>query len=346
MPALLHRSTTRRNIHRDRRGAIVVLTAFLLVIFMCMMAFAIDVGYMNLWRTDLQHASDAAVLAGAAVIPQGEDEAAALAREYVARNLPHDVDQYTVDVATGYWNRNSRVFVAGGTPVDSIQVTVNREEIPLFFAPMMGSRNFDTAATAVASFRPRDIMLVLDFSGSMNSQGKIKELKKATDLFFNILEDSGDMDYVGFVRYATQAELEVPLTNDYGHINGVVQDTKANGWTNIGEGMEFGRQELEVNGRPIAQKMLVIMTDGKVNRPANRDPRQFVLDEAQACSDSNIQIVSISFGGDADKSLMKQVADTAKGTFFHVENGVKDREDDLREVFEKIATMRPVVLVD
>ena len=346
MPALHDRSSAKRNIHRKRRGAIVVLTAFLLVIFMCMLAFAIDVGYMNLWRTDLQHASDAAVLAGAAVIPQGEDEAATLAREYAARNLPLSADEYSVDVATGYWNRNTRVFVAGGTPIDSIQVTVNRKEIPLFFAPLMGSRSFDTAASAVASFRPRDIMLVLDFSGSMNSQRKIQELKSATKLFFEILDASGDIDRVGFVRYATQAELEVPLTNNYGHINAIVQDTKANGWTNIGEGMEFARQELDANGRPIAQKMMVIMTDGKVNRPANRSPRQFVLDEAQLAADGNIQIVSISFGGDADKSLMQEVAETAKGTFFHVENGVDDRESDLRAIFEKIATMRPVVLVD
>jgi hypothetical protein len=70
------------------------------------------------------------------------------------------------------------------------------------------------------------------------------------------------------------------------------------------------------------------------------------LDQAQSAADKKIQMVTISFGGDADKSLMQQVADIADGTFFNVDNGLKDREKDLRAIFEKIATMRPVVLVD
>lgn len=40
--------------------------------------------------------------------------------------------------------------------------------------------------------------------------------------------------------------------------------------------------------------MMVIMTDGKVNKPADRDPRQYVTDEAQNAVDSNIEIVTIS----------------------------------------------------
>ena len=341
---LRHRSP-RRNV-RDRRGAIVVLTAFLLVIFMAMMAFAIDIGYMNLWRSDLQHAADAGVLAGAAIIPEGDAAAEALAREYVARNMPAALDDYETDVVTGYWDRATHSFVPGGSPTDSIEVTVRRKEVPLFFGPMMGHKTFDTGASAVASFRPRDIMLVLDFSGSMNSQRKIQELKSAVDLFFNIIKDSGEIDQVAFVRYATDAQMVVGLTKDYDYVNSQIQDTKADGWTNIGDGLNFGRQELENNGRQLALKMLVIMTDGKVNRPADRDPRQYVLDQAQLCADGNIQIVAISFGSDADKSLMQSVTDLTSGTFFDVDNGVANREDDLRAVFEKIATMRPVVLVD
>ncbi|MCA9270012.1 MAG: VWA domain-containing protein [Planctomycetales bacterium] len=331
---------------RRRRGAIVVMAAFLLVMFIAVLALSLDVGYMQLSRADLQHAADAAVLAGVAELPNGQDVSTEVAQKFAVMNAPKQITTDDVEPTFGIWNNTTHTFSAGATPYDAMQVTIRRSKAPLFFGRVMGHDSFDVAASATAIFRPRDIMLVLDFSGSMNSQKKIQSLKEAVDLFFSILDGIGDQDQVGFVRYSTQAELAFPLTNNYTAINDYVQKEKADGWTNIGDGMNLARSELENNGRRMAHKMMVIMTDGNVNKPANKDPRGYVLEEAQLARDAGIQLITISFGTDADKNLMIQVAEIGNGTYFNVEGGVGKAEAELREVFEKIATRRPVVLVD
>src|SRR5438034_8368672 len=53
---------------RARRGVIAPLAAIFMVLMIGMVAFAIDVGYMTLVRTELQSAADAAASAGAAAL--------------------------------------------------------------------------------------------------------------------------------------------------------------------------------------------------------------------------------------------------------------------------------------
>ncbi len=54
---------SRRN---DRRGNIIVLSAFMMVFLCAILAFAVDAGYMYVVRTELQNSADSAALAGAA----------------------------------------------------------------------------------------------------------------------------------------------------------------------------------------------------------------------------------------------------------------------------------------
>jgi Mg-chelatase subunit ChlD len=326
---------------RPRRGSVTVLAAVLIVVLLAMVAFAVDCGFIALTRTDLQAAADAGALAGAGELPQSSRSGREAARWFAQKN----VEEAEVDVVTGNWDWDQRLFNPGERPTNAVQVSLSQTKTPLFFANVMGRRHFDSSARAIATYRQRDIMLVLDFSGSMNSHDKVGQLKESVDLFFRALDDSGGYDRVGFVAYSTKAELEIGLTHDYRSINRIVQKKKATGWTNIGEGMLHGRIELENNSRPIARKMMVIMTDGHVNRPANGNPRGFVLDQARQAAEANIDLVTISFGKDADKSLMKQVADTVDGPHFLVSGTVKQQEEELRAAFYDIATRRPTVLV-
>ena len=54
-----------RNQGMERRGAIVPLAAFLMILLLGMLAFAIDIGYIATVKAELQNAADAAALAGA-----------------------------------------------------------------------------------------------------------------------------------------------------------------------------------------------------------------------------------------------------------------------------------------
>ncbi len=156
---------TRRSGSR-RRGNMVVFTAVLMVVLMGMLAFALDLGYLYVARTQLQKSADAAALAAAWELVE-EDEmlgpgnytnSEAKAREkagqYVTLNpVLRAVPQLAgEDVQVGFMNNpsspNSQIIVDASYRPNAVRVQVRRDalqngEVPLFFAPVLG---FDKVA--------------------------------------------------------------------------------------------------------------------------------------------------------------------------------------------------------
>jgi Mg-chelatase subunit ChlD len=60
----------------------------------------------------------------------------------------------------------------------AIRVTMTRERAPLFFARLMGYNDFDVTRSAIASYQPRDIMLVLDCSASMSDDSEFMHMSQ------------------------------------------------------------------------------------------------------------------------------------------------------------------------
>lgn len=341
---LFQRGSRRRG---RRSGAIIVLFSVLLVVIVAMLALAIDVGYLYTVRTDLQRAADASALAGAAELAGGPQHAVSDARKYARKNTigRRELKNEDINVQLGQWDWVTHQFVSGGEPFDAVRVVVERPDTPTFFTGARGGTQ--VAAQSIAVIRPRDIMLVLDYSGSMNSLGKIQALKDAVRMFLGYLkENAAGIDRVGFVVYSTYGEMVIPLTHDLDLVESAVLMRDADGYTNIGEGMQLAREELERNGRVIAHKMAILMTDGLANRPQGRDPKLYVLDEAQLAKDAGLPIATISFATGADKKLMGQVALLTGGVHFHVEGKPSAQAKELRSVFLQIAKTRPPQLVE
>jgi len=327
-----------------KRGVIAVLAAVLLVVMLAMIAFAVDVGFVTVARTELQGAADAASLAGVAKLPLSEGEAETTAKFYVDHNVAaNNAPQITT--TPGQWDLKSNSFIPGKSPFDSLQVEVVSKNQAMFFGRVMNVNSFNAGAKATAQVRPRDIMLVLDYSGSMNGKQKIDQLKSSVSLFLDVLDDYSTSDRVGFVRYSNAATLEAALTLDLNKVNKEIQSNKATGTTNIGDGFKMGIDELEKKARDNASKLIILMTDGLANQPKNKDPKAYVLEQAQRAKDDGIDVVAISFGSDADTTLMHQVADICNDPFFDVSGSVSDCEKELKEVFLKIAEKFKVKLV-
>jgi hypothetical protein len=161
-----------------RHGTIVVLTAFLLIVVVAMVAFAIDIGYIATCRTELQRAADAGALAGVGALGDGEEsEVHDIIVDYIQQNLvgSQQVPESAIEVELGEWNDETRQFVAGGSMPSAVRVVVELNDKPLFFAPALGTDSFDLSAEAIAMFQPRDIMVVLDYSSSMNDDSELKQ---------------------------------------------------------------------------------------------------------------------------------------------------------------------------
>jgi Flp pilus assembly protein TadG/Mg-chelatase subunit ChlD len=165
----------------------VVFSAFLMVMMMAMLALSIDVGYIFTMQTQLQRAVDAAALAGAQDLVHGLEQAENRATEYLVRNPVGssmtfiDENQLAANVAAfksqhasdltiqyGNWNPTTGTFTPTTANPSALTVTMTYPNMPFFFGKVLGKDTFSITASATAMYQPRDIVLVLDYSASMN----------------------------------------------------------------------------------------------------------------------------------------------------------------------------------
>ena len=120
----------------NRRGAILILVVVMLPVVIAMAAFAIDIAWMQLVRTELRTATDAASRAStkALSLEQSQDAARAAAKESAQRNIvagqPLVLKDEEIEFGFGQQaNNNSRfVFTPGGTKLNSVRITGNRTD--------------------------------------------------------------------------------------------------------------------------------------------------------------------------------------------------------------------------
>jgi Flp pilus assembly protein TadG/uncharacterized protein YegL len=154
-----------------RRGNILVLTCVMLIVLLGMVAFGIDVGYMVNCRNEIQRATDAAALAGAGDLVKGVGPAEAAALSFLAKNKVggRTLTAANATIEFGIWNPGSRTFgpAANGQIPNAIRVSTVDKAQPMFFGRVFGLSTFDSKASAIATYQPRDIALALDYSASM-----------------------------------------------------------------------------------------------------------------------------------------------------------------------------------
>jgi Flp pilus assembly protein TadG len=169
-------------LHRDRRGAIAMLTAAVIVALAGVGAVAVDVGYAVNAQRQLQASTDAAALAGARDIGSTTNDPVASATSYSAvagnKNAPANL---TVTMASGYpalkcFTSIGVTCVSGKSGVPSangIQVK-QQASVRTFFGNAIGVSSLSIAATATAGAKggkatPMDVMIIVDTTASMNS---------------------------------------------------------------------------------------------------------------------------------------------------------------------------------
>ncbi len=138
-------------------------------------------------------------------------------------------------------------------------------------------------------------------------------------------------------KTSKEVRLDQDLTLEYFRINDDLNAYAADvmiGGTNMAIGIDEGKKTLTSgNVRPLAQKTMVLMTDGMWNQ--GRDPYLAAM-EAKA---AGIQIYCISFLSTGDNSLLQQIATESGGEFFLANN-----EAELVAAFKKLAVMLPISL--
>ena len=170
---------------RARRGTILPLFALLLVAICGFVAFAVDLGLIAMARTQCQNAADAAALAGARSIDGSSTsnltaatanaDAAAEANKIISASV--QVSQVAVQHGTYHYDTTSMTFSPVFPPVapdnyNLTQATVTAS-VKNQFSRVFGLSLSNISTVATAAHRPRDIAIVLDYSGSMNNESDL-----------------------------------------------------------------------------------------------------------------------------------------------------------------------------
>lgn len=332
-----------------RRGTMVVLIAMLLVAFFITVIFSVDVAYMQLVNTQLRTATDAAAKAAVDTLSRTEDPALArqAAIDVAERNIvagrpmlldPADIEFGNSNVGL---SGNVATFTPNQTPFNAARIQGRKTDTSLaggarlFFGGLLGRPRYETSLSATASRRDRDICLVIDRSGSMAGT-KIADLKSAIDVFLAALGETSQRESVGLASYSTTPSRDNDLTDDLALISSTMQNMTAAGFTNIGGGMDIGREILQ-DGRDLdfVEKTMIVMTDGQHN--TGTDP----VEAADRCRDAGIVVHAITFGAGADQQRAQQVASSTGGTFNHAPTG-----DALRQIYREIALTLETQLTD
>jgi Flp pilus assembly protein TadG len=158
-----------------------VLVAFCLPLCLIMAAFAVNVAWMQLTRTELRTATDSASRAGAQELSRQQSANAAVkaAKTAAARNkvagkplLLADT-QIVLGTAAQTKSASRFKFVPGGTRLNAVRVTGMKTRgspagaVSLLMGSVLGTQVFQPQEVATSAQLDRDICLVLDRSTSM-----------------------------------------------------------------------------------------------------------------------------------------------------------------------------------
>ncbi len=186
----------------------------------------------------------------------------------------------------------------------------------------------------------RDLVLVLDTSGSMAERGFNKEnpsLSKydtSVDLAKAFIKNRHD-DNVGLVVFGTFAFTASPLTYDLEALVEMFDLMSSVGIagtsTAIGDALVEGIKSLKAG--EAKSKVLILLTDG-VHNAGEHSPRQAVA----LAQEQGVKVYTIGIGkkSDYDVPLLKSIAKDSGAKSFFCQNS-----DELKEVYEEIAKLEP-----
>jgi Ca-activated chloride channel family protein len=344
------------HLDRARRGVTLVLTTFCILLFLTFAACWLNVAHIQLTRTQLKIATDSAARSGGEALSrlQSRTSARDAAKSAASLNLVAGQPLALADADIVFGNSTPNrdgtwSFQPNASPINSLQVHGQRTKnsasgaIPLLLGRFLGVDRFETTTTSSVVQLDRDICLVLDRSGSMdtrdagNGQTRWEALRQAVTEFRRGVDSTQQSELVGLASYSTTAGLDVSLTGDYSQLDRAIGAMAPDGWTNISGGIDNGIRVLTDNSktRPFAYKTMVVLTDGIWNRG-----RQPVL-SAQDAARANITIHTVTFSPEANQADMKAVAEATGGRHFHAPNG-----SELQKIFREIALTLPIMFTN
>jgi len=245
-----------------------------------------------------------------------------LMRAWINSGTLPDRDSVRVEEYVNYFN--------GGypSPVDST-FAVYADGGP---TPFWDARNdilrIGIKAREVSERQRQDVnlTLVVDVSGSMREQDKLRMVQQALEI---LVDELDRFDTIGIVAYSTEADviLEPTRASEQDEIFDAIDDLEAGGSTNAEAGLILGYELADRSYQRGAVNRVILLSDGVAN-VGNTGPGS-ILEEIGEQARRGIDLVTIGVGiSTYNDVLLEQLADQGDGWYAYV-----DTEDEAERLF-------------
>eukprot|EP00761_Pharyngomonas_kirbyi_P010550 gb/GECH01010570.1/.p1 GENE.gb/GECH01010570.1/~~gb/GECH01010570.1/.p1 ORF type:complete len:1003 (+),score=253.65 gb/GECH01010570.1/:1-3009(+) len=178
-----------------------------------------------------------------------------------------------------------------------------------------------------ASSGPKDVILLIDISGSMGQNNRINVAKEAALTVLNTLTTKDFVNVILFngdavVSQCFPSEIVRATPENLKKLKAFINETPHSGGTNFQAPFEKAFQMFQgsySNGiGSQCESAILFMTDGQANDPTN------IINQYQT-NDLNVKIFSYALGADADQDIPRKVACDNQGIFFSIQDNASLR---------------------
>lgn len=365
-----------RTQRRNRTGATMVLVAFMLPVVFFISAFAINIAYTQLIRTELQIATDVSGRAAgrAYALTGNANDAYVAARDVAERNTvggkpfavqPSDLEfgfaertalseRYSFDLgaesnavrltSTSFANgAGIQAFLPGLTPVAKIRSLKSAisTQVELDIALVIDrSGSMAYAANEVAAYPPAPAAAPIDwdFGDPIPPNARWLDTIAAVQVFLDEMSQTPQIERVALATYNDQANIDVLPSVNYGEIIAALNQYS----------MAFNSGGTNIGGG-IHQGLNAVGHLG-TTRPWATKVVIVMTDgihnigtnpksAAHSAADQAVIVYSVTFSDEANQGLMKDVSEIGTGLHFHATSA-----SQLEEAFRAIAKDLPTLL--
>jgi Ca-activated chloride channel family protein len=181
-------------------------------------------------------------------------------------------------------------------------------------------------------YTAKDIVFVLDTSGSMAEAGKMEKAQAALLYGIRILRPQDRFNVISFAGEERVMETRMITADEQGRKRGetFAQSLRPVGGTNINQAVLAAMRQFEASDRP---KILVFMTDGLPTVGETNATR--IVDNARAAKIPGLRLFTFGVGYDVNTTLLDKLASENGGVADYVEPK-EDLEAKVSSFFAKI----------
>ncbi len=166
------------------------------------------------------------------------------------------------------------------------------------------------------AYRPKNIAVVLDRSGSMADEQKLDYAKRAIS---SLVDQLGAADELSIVIYDNEVYTLLPhqRVTDKERIKELLRRVTPGGSTNLGGGLAEGFRQLEESPTDLSINRVILLSDGLANQGIT-DPRELER-IAHSYRNRSVSLTTMGVGLDYNEDLMMGLAEAGGGNYYFIE---------------------------